>query len=430
VPSLTDVDSPLRSFAPRRQRIARWLHSALTTDHFPRADRFLRRVLWNTLGGLFLALGVSLLCAYFLHPRAFVPAFGLLALLLMGAFWPWTALCGLRAVVSFRSERIREGETVEVYGEVFNRLPWGAWGVLIGDGELTLMGFSALPGRRTTRRTGIFSPPGRGAFPRAVPRLRTGFPFGLFEARRAARVEKPLLVWPRTFVVPALPEAVGENCLEGAVSRRRAGTTGDVLGVRPYRRGDSPRRMHWAQSARHDRLMVCELESTARPLVLIALDDDPAVHGGAGTDGSREWAIRIAASLCESWLAQGAEVAGLFHGRFLPPSAGATHQRAFLDELALLPDTAGPGMPQLLRDSAWRDFGGIRVLITTDRSLAALGAGGLPEGVRVVALHADAFAGMDSPAVLLPLVPWLWIDDPSQVPAQAGSTTKETGNGR
>ncbi len=427
MPSL-DLAPPRKQLRSRQARLARWLRNALTQDHFPRADRALRRLFWNPLGGLLLALVVSLLCAFFLHSRALVLAFGLFGLLILGAGWPWAAIVGLRGIVSFPTDRVREGETVAVRAEVFNRLPWAALGVLLCDGELTLLGFPTVPGRRTVRGTGVFVPPARGAYPRNVPRLRTAFPFGLFEARRMARVEAPLLVWPRTFLVPALPDPVGENCLEGAVSRHRAGTTGDVLGVRPYRRGDSPRRIHWAQSARHDRLVVCEVESTARPLVLIALDDEPSRHGGAGPESSREWAVRIAASLCESWLGQGAEIAGLFHGHYLPPASGAAHKRAFLDRLALLPDTGGPALSELLGDPRWRDFRGVRVLITTDRALAALGTGLVPEGVRVVALHADAFAGTDSPAAPLPVVPWLWIDDPAQVPKQVLYPRKGTGH--
>jgi uncharacterized protein (DUF58 family) len=423
---MSSLDFARRSKRPRQARLARWLRDVLTQDHFPRADHYLRRLFWNPLGGLLLALVVSLMCAFFLHPRAFVLAFGLLGLLILGAGWPWAAIVGLRGMVSFPTDRVREGETVAVRAEVFNRLPWAALGVLLTDGELTLVGFPTVPGRRTAQGSGVFVPPGRGAYPRIVPRLRTAFPFGLFESRRIARVEAPLLVWPRTFLVPAVPDPVGENCLEGAVSRHRAGTTGDVLGVRPYRRGDSPRRIHWPQSARHDRLMVCEIESTVRPLVLIALDDEPASHGGAGPESSREWAIRIAASLCESWLDQGAEIAGLFYGQYLSPASGAAHKRAFLDRLALLPDTAGPALSELLGDPRWRDFRGVRVLITTDRALAALGTGLIPEGVRVVALHADAFAGTDSPAAQLPVAPWLWVDDPAHVPAQVLSTRKGT----
>ena len=58
----------------------------------------------------------------------------------------------------------------------------------------------------------------------------------------------------------------------------------------------------------------------------------------------------------------------------------------------------------------------VTVLSSNRRSLAALGTGEIPECVRVAALHADAFAGKDSPAAPLPIVPWLWIDDLANVP--------------
>jgi uncharacterized protein (DUF58 family) len=404
--------------SPNPSRSSGWFIKLMTTDHFPKADRFLRRLVWNPLGGLGLALVVSLGCAHFVHPRAFVPAPGLLLVLVLGVAWPWLSLIPLRAIVGFSKERAREGEPVEISSEVSNWFPCPAWGVVL-EGESVLLGFDSIPGRRKTRQSAEHEPLCRGVHPRGRLHLKTGFPFGLFEARRVVRVDRPLLVWPRTFPVPTLPHPSGENDLEGGVSRTRAGAAGDVLGVRPYRRGDSPRRIHQAQSARHDRLIVCELESTARPLVLIALDDDLASHAGTGTDSSREWAIRIAASLFEGWLARGAEIAGLWRGEFLAPAAGNAHQQAFLDALARLPDTPGPNLGTLLDHPDWRSFRGLRVLIASDRALANRGPETLA-GVRLVVLHADAFSVEPRPA--RPAEPtrpsWLWINDPAQVPEQ------------
>ena len=132
---------------------------------------------------------------------------------------------------------------------VRNFLPWAAWGVAIKEdllaveppasGLSTAAGLAVIPGRKTSVCSWTFVPSRRGIYPLVPPRPTNGFPFGLREARRPLAVEAALLVWPRTFPVADLPEPAGEHSLEGAVSRNRVGSTGDVLGVRPYRRGDS-----------------------------------------------------------------------------------------------------------------------------------------------------------------------------------------------
>ena len=69
---------------------------------------------------------------------------------------------------------------------------------------------------------------------------------------------------------------------DGLATRDRAGQWGDPLGVRPYRRGDPLRRVHWVLTARHGELIVRELQSNAVPRVQIVLDAHPAAHRRLG----------------------------------------------------------------------------------------------------------------------------------------------------
>jgi uncharacterized protein (DUF58 family) len=193
--------------------------------------------------------------------------------------------------------------------------------------------------------------------------------------------------------------------------------------VRPYRRGDSPRRIHWAQSARHDRLIVCELQSNARPVIQLVLDADPRVHTGDGADSSREWAIRIVASLTKGWLEAGAQVGAAWIGEFVPPASGRQQLHRLLDGLARLPDTPGPSLAETLRNPACRGFrDGVQVIVTTDSSLT--GAGRVPapdDRQRWVVLRAAAFSNSPdpllSPLVALAQCPWLVIDCVASIPA-------------
>lgn len=70
-----------------------------------------------------------------------------------------------------------------------------------------------------------------------------------------------------------------------------------VMGVRDYRRGDSPRRMHWTATARSGRLMVKQYQPAIARETLICLDLNGENYGGRHRDEATELAIVVAASI-------------------------------------------------------------------------------------------------------------------------------------
>ena len=219
----------------------------------------------NPLAVLSLAMVAAVLCGLYLHPRALILASGLAAVLAVGTAWPWLSVRGLSGTLTFGRQRVREEESVAARLVVRNRMPWAAWGLSVRgealDGaSMTRAGMAVAPGWRVSESSWQFIPERRGEYPGAVPRIATAFPFGLWEASRPLAVPSRLLVWPRTFPVGPIPEAASGLEGYGLATRNKAGTAGDLLGVRPYRRGASLRRVHWPQSARHGHLIVCELE--------------------------------------------------------------------------------------------------------------------------------------------------------------------------
>jgi uncharacterized protein (DUF58 family) len=193
-----------------------------------------------------------------------------------------------------------------------------------------------------------------------------------------------------------------------------------MLGVRPYRRGDSPRRIHWGQSARHDRLIVCELQSNSRPLIQIVFDADPRVHAGTGPDSSREWAIRIVASFAKGWLEEGAQVGLAWGGHDIPPASGQGQLHKILDALAGLPDQCDKPLAEVLSCPRCRGFrDGLQVIVTTDRAHAHQSCGSCEaEDQRWVVLKARAFGESATPSACgnCPS-PWLLIESADTVPA-------------
>ncbi|MCL6504278.1 MAG: DUF58 domain-containing protein [Pirellulales bacterium] len=408
-----------------------WFRVLATYDCFPEFSAKVRRLVYNPLGVLLVAALVALACGLLLHPRVLALCGGLLAIIGTGICWPWLTLRGVRGSVAFDRDRAAEGDTVAATVTVSNHLPWPAWGLSLRGGY----GDAAAPDRNraiAARLTTVgarqrsvhrwqFTPRRRGEYPLCVPLLVTGFPFGVWESKRGVSVEQRLVVWPRTFPVGPVPVSDGDEMVEGNVARNKVGSAGDVLGVRPYRRGDSPRRIHWPQSARHDRLIVCELQTTALPVIQIVLDADPLVHSGRGPNGSREWAIRIAASFAKGWLEAGAQVGIVYGGVAISPASGAAQMRRILDALARLPDECPMPLVDLLASPPCRISGwGVQVVITTDRrtQIRRRDTDGRQRWVVLCATgFVDAFEDDARPASTRPTGQcWLLIEAPSRVP--------------
>ena len=396
----------------------------------PRTITFCRRPAsrWarEPIAVLALAAAVAALCGLCLHPQGFVAALGLASLIAAGAAWPWLTVRGLGGAIAFDRARAREGEPVRVRLALRNRAPWGAWGLRVhaGLGASVDAGLARVGGWRRAEVAWDFVPGRRGAYPEGRPRVASGFPFGLLVASRGLAVADELLVWPRTFPVGPIPAGAAGRADEGAAARDRPGGAGDFLGVRPYRRGDSPRRVHWPQTARLGRVVICEQEADAVPRVQVVLDVDPAAHRGAGAGGSREWAIRVAASFAVGWLDAGVEVELVVGDRAVEARGGSVARRraALLDALARVGPAGGLGLPGLLDLPACRRFAtGLRVVVATDLAVAGLGARPSAGGrERLVVLRAAAFdpAGGADPGPSPAIAPWIWVDDPGRVAAQ------------
>jgi hypothetical protein len=209
-----------------------------------------------------------------------------------------------------------------------------------------------------------------------------------------------------------------------------------LLGVRPYRRGDAIRRVHWPQTARHGQLVVCELQANAVPRAQLVVDCNPDTHAGLGPDSSLEWSIRIAASFAEEWIAQGAEVEVVFGSQVVSALAGTVRSRQarVLDALARLEPDRQSSLQNVLEGTTCRGFeAGLRVVIACDLGLQNLTrriGGSVVE--RFVALKGLAFARdeRNGEQRSLPMRPWIYVDDAARVPQLIRSRWKEVALGR
>ena len=224
-----------------------------------------------------------------------------------------------------------------------------------------------VPGRRTIRCRWAFILPRRGVYPLTAPSLTTGFPFGLWENKRVLSVESQLIVWPRTYPVGPVPMVCGDQQIEGNVSRNKVGSNGDVLGVRPYRRGDSPRRIHWGQrpgttgslSVSYSPTLVRWCSWSWMQILPFTLGMGRAAHSNGRSALSQVWP--------KAGIASGVEVGTVWNTQVISPAAGPKQLNALLDGLAKLPDTAGTALSETMDNSACRSFSeGLQIIVTTD----------------------------------------------------------------
>ncbi|WP_169977373.1 DUF58 domain-containing protein [Tautonia rosea] len=409
-------------------RLQRWLlgmrHLLVEADHFSFVNAYLP---WRyPLGSLAMAAVAAALCGWFVHARAYLLLIGVGSVIVLGVIWPKVSLLAIRGHLKFEDRRTVEGKGTRARLVVSNYLPIGSWGLRLRGGHEdagsgSVVNLAVVPGWRTTEFEFPYVPPLRGEYPRGSAALRTGFPFGLWEAERSLATTGSLLVWPRSLPLDDIPEAAAsDRTREGLVFQNRAGHSGDFFGVRPYVRGDSLRRIHWPQSARYDRLIVCERQASANLHLQVVLDVLPSVHGGNGPYSSREWAIRIAATLIEAFLNRGALVHLVVDDRSVATGSGTSHRERLLDTLAKIPPKTSKTIGEVLSSSPVRRFrDGLQVVITTDRGLQRADA--WPHGGKAIILRAASFGAVAEPERHdRPLLvrPWIEITDANNVAGQ------------
>jgi uncharacterized protein (DUF58 family) len=137
----------------------------------------------------------------------------------------------------------------------------------------------------------------RGTF-RVEPMIvRTGDPFGFFEA--AATVGRPTMVTVFPQVVPLPRWRLPNANLEGSHSapERTLQTTPLATTVRPYAPGDSFNRIHWRSTARLGEIQVKEFDLEQTADVWLYVDLEAPVQGGEGDVSTVEESLRVAASI-------------------------------------------------------------------------------------------------------------------------------------
>ena len=349
---------------PEPRRRSDWLVRFLTSDFCPGFNRY---VYWlkEPIGWFVLATAVSGIVGQWFNPVGWTIAAALLATIAVGVAWPWFAV---RAVVcELRPERegVHEGEPCRMIFVVRNRAPIPVWGLAvegyldrIGSEVPPTVGLASVPPLCVADYPVTVTPSIRGRYPIQPPQAVCSFPFGIWTARRPLAAVRPLTVWPRVYPIAGSCPCVGTANADWGEGQR-GGQSGDFVGVRPYRRGDSPKQIHWVQSARADRWIVTERGGPQTVDVELTLDvagRGPERPGGGGSTGDRgstgewrstwsdsevreslAWRVRVAASLIVTLRNEGVPLRVRLGDQLLRCGPGTRGNRQLLDALADIP---------------------------------------------------------------------------------------------
>ena len=263
-----------------------------------------------------------------------------------------------------------------------------------------------LPGRAITlggrrERSWLIRAPlsRRGHFRIEPLHIRTGDPFGFFEASATVGQGVSVVVYPRIEPLPRwrLPAAALEGSHASPV--RTLQTTPMATSVRPYAPGDAMNRIHWKTTARHGEIQVKEFDLEQTADAWIILDLQRSVQAGRGDDSTVETAVRAAASIADRALQENRAVGMTVNASrtaFLPPDRGGRQHLKIMQLLAAVEADGSTPLVEALITTVGRLRRGMTAVVITAsldpawvRPLAALRVRGV--ACVVVTLDAAAF---------------------------------------
>ena len=179
----------------------------------------------------------------------------------------------------------------------------------------------------------------RGRVKFSTVRVATGFPFGVFRKHVALPLRHDAVVFPALAHLLADIKTVSRSSDVSSGRGAPARIPGDeeFYGIREYRIGDNPRRIHWRSSARTGQLMIREMAPPGGRQLWCVVNTRVDPDAAAQID-RLELAISGAATVICAALERGVKIGLICNGEpllVLPPGGGRAHRPRLLRELAI-----------------------------------------------------------------------------------------------
>ncbi len=271
---------------------------------------------------------------------------------------------------------------------------------LAPTGTLPLNGFIETLARATPVEVEYQTEVDRRGYFRFPPiELSSRSPFGLFVRQMELPIETNVLVYPP---IRSLTQLTFLDRQPNATPhwQQRAGLGSEVLGVRPYRLGDSPRHIHWKTVARTRQMMSKEFIEENEPGVSIVLDRYFPTQGYAHPKHNPfEWGIKIAVSIADYAFRRMYPLYLVCDETDFVLPRGALTQDTFLQYSARLFPTDTQRLASLLVASRLRPFTVVIATQLGNMELTAL-EGLHQQGVRlwVITLDQPSFPNLEAEA--------------------------------
>ncbi len=281
----TSIDPPLNpSISPASDSLTgdSLALRLLTTDFCPWANRF---VYWlkEPIGWFVLATLVCGLVGAYFSPIGWTMAGALVALIAVGMVWPLAAVNVVSCSLKPEIDTVHENDSCRLIVSVLNRVPLPVWGLTIEgyfddetfDTTSANVGLACVPPMCRADYGTDVRPTLRGRYPKSPSFVACSFPFGIWTARKRIKQESSMTVWPAVYSITGVCPLMGRTAADEGEGQR-GGRSGDFVGVRAYRRGDSAKQVNWVASARTDSLTISERGAPEAAELDVWIDTRPA----------------------------------------------------------------------------------------------------------------------------------------------------------
>lgn len=186
-------------------------------------------------------------------------------LLFISFVWAWLSVRWINISRKTRARRAQVGRKLDEVFIIHNRAILPKLWLEVRD-HSTLPGHRAshvvpMLGARSSYRWYVETPcVVRGEFQLGPVTILSGDPFGFFLSPRRLDATSRVIIYPATVPINNIQLPIGQISGGDAQRQRAHFTTTNAAGVRDYVPGDSFNRIHWASSARKDRLIVKEFD--------------------------------------------------------------------------------------------------------------------------------------------------------------------------
>ena len=361
----------------------------------------------------------------------------LVLLLCLQVVWAWINLRGIEVQLSRSARRGQVGSYLEGRVSIRNRsrLP-KSWLEIVEVTDLpdpsSGQGLALIGKQLRNWRTETYLSR-RGVYQVGQVEVTSQDPFGLFRFRHRFLEPQSYTVLPSVEPLPDLDSSLASLPNDGRATKHWDHITTDVASVRPYRHGDSFRRIHWPYTARMNSLMVKEFDMGLSPETWLVLDMEANVHVGMDIDrviNTEELAVTVAASIINRLVQLSIPVGLAASGDpsiFIRPNSSPEHQGMLLEALAVVRAVGSTSLERFLYDlrPSFSRFNTLTVITSTPHTTWVAALNNLRrKGIDVSVVLLDPQGFGDAPSIH-PLLDALFAQETPSYLVQRGQPLNE-----